>query len=148
MATKVTSSEYFRVSPRATQIGTNRMQASNTGATVTMSASVEYWMFPLPPVCYITGGAIKGSVPSGTIGNTIVQIGTQQDGTLIATLTVSGTAVLSTRFTIISPITVSSSDDLSPYQQPVIIKAVSQTSDTASVSFYLLLEYVVPGMLP
>ena len=142
-----TSSEYYRVSPRATQFGTNRMQAS-IASTVSASASTEYWMFPLPPKCYVTGGALTGSVPAGTSGNVIIKIGTRETDNQFGTFTVSGTAVLQTRLNIYQPVTVSTSDDVAPYQRAVILTVNSVATSTNSVSLFLLLEYVLPGMLP
>lgn len=147
MATQ-TSSEYYRVQPRAVHVGTNRMQAS-IAETATMSASDELWLFPIPANCFVTGGAIKGSVPSGVSGQAVIKLGTKESDNAFGTYTVSGGAVLNTRLAIYSPATVSSSDDLLPYQRAVIATINSAPSSAStSLSLYVLLEYVMPGNLP
>lgn len=147
MATQ-TSSEYTRVQPRARHVGTNRMQASIV-ETATMSASDELWLFPIPPQCFVTGGAIKGSVPGGVSGQAIIKLGTKESDNAFGTYTVSGGAVLSARLSIVAPVTVSSSDDLLPYQRAVIATINSAPSSAStSLSLYVLLEYTMPGNLP
>lgn len=144
-----TSSEFFRVSPRALHHGVNRMQAS-WDAVLSASASMEYWMFPVPPKCFVTGGVFSASTPgaSDNVG-AVFKIGTAENDAAFGTFTVSGTAVLSAaRLSIYAPITISTSDDVVPYQRPIIITAISTTSSTNSYSFYLMLEYVMPGNLP
>lgn len=143
-----TSSEFYRVSPRSAHTGTNRMGAS-TIAVLSASASMEYWMFPLPPKCIVVGGAItaSGIGASENVGG-VFKVGTAENDSAFGTYTVSGTAVLAQRLNIYAPITVSTSDDVVPYQRPVIITNLSITSSTNSFSFYLMLEYVMPGNLP
>ena len=137
-----TATDYGVYPPRDTQIGTNRMH-TNMVTTISSSASDNMYMFLIPPDCFVVGGAIKASVPSGTSGNTILEIGTPASNTAFATLTLSGTAVLATRLAIYSPVTVSSSgtDALTP----VVISVLSSASTTTSLSIYLLLEYVHIG---
>lgn len=147
MATQ-TSSEYTRVQPRAVHVGTNRMQAS-IAETATMSASDELWLFPIPANCFVVGGAIKGSVPSGVSGQAVVKLGTEESDNAFGTYTISGGAVLSARLSIVAPVTVSSSDDLLPYQRAVIATVNSAPgSASTSLSLYVYLEYVMPGNLP
>jgi len=138
-----TATDYGLIPPRSVHVGTNRMH-TNIITTISSSASDNMYMFLIPQDCFVVGGGIKASVPSGTIGNTILQIGTPANETLFGTYTLSGTAVLSTKFsTLISPVTVSSSgtDALTP----VVIAVLSSTTTTTSLSIYLLLEYVMPG---
>jgi hypothetical protein len=138
-----TATDYGVYPPRGVQIGTNRMH-TNIITTISASASDNLYMFQIPPDCFVVGGGIKGSVPSGTIGNIILEIGTPSANTAFGTYTLSGTAVLSTKFTtMISPVTVSSSgtDALCP----VVISVLSATTSTTSLSIYLLLEYCLPG---
>ncbi len=140
-----TSTDYGVYPPRAVQVGTNRMH-SNIVTTISSSASDNMYMFPIPQECFVVGGGIKASVPTGTIGNTILEIGIPSNNTLFGTYTLSGTAVLATKFSsIISPITVSSSgtDALTP----VVISVLSSTTTTTSLSIYLILEYVLPGII-
>lgn len=140
-----TASDYGANTPRAVHTGTNRMHAQIITATpVSSSASDNMYMFMIPPDCLVVGGGIKGSVPSGTIGNTILKIGTPASDAAFGTYTLSGTAVLSTKFTsMISPVTVSSSGTDAP--TPVVIAVNSSTTSTTSLSIYLILEYVMPG---
>lgn len=148
MATAQTSSEFFRVSPRAGHMATNRMQAS-IASTLSQSASEEYWMFPIPAKCFVVGGAITGSQPSGASGQAIVQLGTQENRTYFGTYTISGGARTQTRLAIYAPITVSTSDDVVPYYQPVIASILSTgATATTSLSIYVFLEYTMPGNLP
>jgi hypothetical protein len=137
-----TATDYGVYPPRAVHIGTNRMHA-NIVATNTVSVSDNYYFFQLPPECLITGGAIKGSLPSGTSGQAVLKIGTLANDTLIATMTLSGGAVLATRLPIYSPITQSSSgtDGL----VPIVVAVNAAPSATTSLSLYLLLEYTMPG---
>lgn len=150
MPVRITSSEYFRVSPRFNHAAISRMQASNAQAN-SMSASDESWMFPIPANCYVVGGAIKGSVPSGTSTQWIVKVGTNRGDDIFGTYTISSGASLAQRLNIFAPVTVTQSDDVLPYWTPVIITTISGaagTSATSSGSLYLLLEYVMPGNLP
>lgn len=148
MATAQTSSEFFRSSPRAVHVGTNRMQAS-IASTFSQSASEEYWMFPIPAKCFVVGGAITGSQPSGATGQAIIQLGTNENRTAFGTYTISGGARTATRLAIFAPVTVSTSDDLVPYYQPVVASVLSTgATATTSLSIFVFLEYVMPGNLP
>lgn len=138
-----TATDYGVYPPRGTQIGVNRMH-TNIITTISASASDNLYMFQIPPDCFVVSGGIKASVPSGTTGNIILEIGTVASNTAFGTYTLSGTAVLSTKFTtMISPVTVSSSgtDALCP----VVISVLSAATSTTSLSIYLILEYVLPG---
>jgi len=138
-----TATDYGVYPPRAVHVGTNRMHA-NIVTTISASASDNMFMFQIPQDCFVVGGGIKASVPSGTIGNVILEIGTPASNTLFGTYTLSGTAVLSTKFaTMISPVTVSSSG--TDAITPVVISVLSATTSTTSLSIYLILEYVLPG---
>lgn len=140
-----TATDYGVYPPRAVQVGTNRMHA-NIITTISASASDNMYMFQIPPDCFVVGGGIKAAVPTGTIGNIILEIGTPANNTAFGTYTLSGTAVLATKFaTMISPVTVSSSgtDALCP----VVISVLSATTSTTSLSIYLILEYVLPGII-
>lgn len=136
----------FGVYPaRAVQVGTNRMH-TNIVSSISASASDNLYMFPIPPECMVVGGAIKASVPTGTTGNIILEIGTPANNTAFGTFTLSGTAVLATKFTsLIAPVTVSSSGTDAP--TPVVISVLSAATSTTSLSIYLLLEYVLPGII-
>lgn len=145
MATQ-TASDFNTNTPRAVHVGRNRMEATCVMATpLSSSASDEMFMFAVPPKCLVLAGGWKASVPSGTSGNVIFKIGTRESDNAIATVTVSGTAVSSANFTIVSPITLSTSDDVQPYQRAIIATVVSGATSTTSVSLYLTLEYVLPG---
>lgn len=140
-----TATDYSLYPPRAVQVGTNRMH-TNIVTTISASASDNMYMFPIPPDCFVVGGGIKASVPTGTTGNIILEVGTPANNTAFGTFTLSGTAVLATKFTsLISPVTVSSSgtDALTP----VVISVLSAATSTTSLSIYLLLEYVLPGII-
>jgi hypothetical protein len=140
-----TATDYGFYPPRAVQVGANRMHA-NIITTISASASDNMYMFQIPPDCFVVGGGIKASVPTGTSGNIILEIGTPANNTAFGTYTLSGTAVLATKFaTMISPVTVSSSgtDALTP----VVISVLSAATSTTSLSIYLLLEYVLPGII-
>lgn len=140
-----TATDYGLYPPRSVQVGTNRMH-TNIITTISSSASDNLYMFQIPVECFVVGGGIKASVPAGTIGNTILQIGIPSNETLFGTYTLSGTAVLSTKFTtLISPVTVSSSGTDAPL--PVVIAVLSSTTTTTSLSIYLILEYVMPGII-
>ena len=140
-----TATDYGVYPPRAVQVGTNRMH-TNIVTTISASASDNLIMFNIPNDCLVVGGGIKGSVPSGTSGNIILQIGIGGNETLFGVYTLSGTAVLSTKFTtMISPVTVSSSGTDAP--QPVQIAVLSAATSTTSLSIYLLIEYVMPGII-
>ena len=92
-------------------------------------------------------GGIKASAPTGTTGNIVIlEVGTPANNTAFGTFTLSGTAVLATKFnTLISPVTVSSSG--TDAQTPVVISVLSAATSTTSLSIYLILEYVVPGII-
>lgn len=140
-----TATDYGVYPPRANFNTPNRMH-TNIVTTISASASDNMYMFPIPPNCLVVAGGIKASVPSGTTGNIVLQVGTPASPTLFATYTLSGTAVLATKFTsLISPVTVTSSgtDALTP----VVISVNSAATSTTSVSIYLLLEYVLPGVI-
>ncbi len=137
-----TATDYGVYPPRATQIGPNIMHA-NMVTTISASASDNMYMFPIPPECFIVAGAIKASVPTGTTGNIILEVGIPNNNVLVGTFTLSGTAVLATTFNIYSPITVSSSGTDAP--TPVVISVLSAASTTTSVSIYLRLNYIMPG---
>lgn len=140
-----TATDYGLYPPRAVHIGTNRMH-SNIVTSISSSASDNLFMFPIPPECFVVGGGIKASVPAGTTGNTVLQVGTPANPTAFGTFTLSGTAVLSTKFTnMISPVTVSSSGTDAP--TPVVISVNSSATSTTSLSIYLGLEYVMPGII-
>lgn len=140
-----TATDYGVYPPRAVQVGPNIMH-TNIVTTISASASDNLYMFPIPPNCFIVAGGIKASVPSGTIGNIILEVGIPSSNTLVGTFTLSGTAVLSTNFTsLISPITVSSSG--TDAQCPVVISVLSATTSTTSLSIYLRLNYVMPGIV-
>lgn len=140
-----TATDYGMYPPRQVQVGTNRMHA-NIITTISASASDNLTFFNIPPDCFVVGGGIKASVPTGTTGNIILQIGIPSNETIFGTFTLSGTAVLATKFTnMISPVTVSSSG--TDTQTPVIIAVLSSATSTTSLSVYLLLEYVVPGII-
>lgn len=145
MATLTTSDFNVNI-PRAVHVGVNRMEGQIIPAAPwSASASDEVFMFAIPPKCLVVGGSIKSSVPSGTSGNVVFKIGTREKDDAFGTYTVSGTAVLASKLNIYSPITVSTSDDVQPYQRAVIATVVSGASATTSVSLYLQLEYVLPG---
>lgn len=138
-----TATDFGLYPPRAVHVGTNRMH-TNMITTISSSASDNMYMFQIPNDCFVVGGGIKASVPTGTIGNTILEIGIVANNTLFGTYTLSGTAVLSTKFTtMISPVTVSSSGTDAP--TAVVISVLSSTTTTTSLSIYLMLEYVMPG---
>lgn len=140
-----TATDYGLYPPRAVQVGPNMMH-TNIVTSISASASDNMYMFPIPPECFVTGGGIKASVPTGTTGNIVLQVGTPANPTQFATYTLSGTAVLSTNFTnLISPITVSSSGTDSP--TPVVISVNSAASSTTSLSIYLRLDYRMPGVI-
>jgi len=143
MATQ-TSSDYGLIPPRTVHVGTNRM-SGNLIATISASASDENFMFPIPPKCVAVGGALTGSVPSGTSGNLVFKVGTREDDDAFGTYTLSGTARLQTRLNIYAPVTVSTSDDVVPYQRAVIVTTNSAATSTTSYSLHLTLEYVMPG---
>jgi hypothetical protein len=92
-----TATDYGLYPPRAVHIGTNRMHA-NIVTTISASASDNMYMFPIPPDCFVVGGGIKASVPAGTTGNVVLQVGTPANPTAFGTFTLSGTAVLATKF--------------------------------------------------
>lgn len=140
-----TATDYGVYPPRAVQVGANRMH-TNIITTISASASDNMYMFQIPPDCFVVGGGIKASVPSGTSGNIVLKIGTPASDSAFGTYTLSGTAVLATKFTtMISPVTVSSSgtDALTP----VVIAVNSAATSTTSLSIYLLLEYCLPGII-
>ena len=139
-----TATDYGVYPPRSVHIGENRMH-TNMVTTISASASDNMYMFKIPNECLVTGGAIKGSVPSGTSGNLVLKIGTPADDDAFATITLSGTAVLATRLAIYSPVTVSSSG--TGAETPVVIAVNSAATTTTSLSIYLLLEYVMPGVI-
>lgn len=140
-----TTTDYGLYPPRAVHIGTNRMH-SNIVTSISASASDNLYMFPIPPDCFVVGGAIKASVPTGTTGNIILQVGTPANETAFGIFTLSGTAVLATKFTnLLSPVTVSSSGTDAP--TPVVIAVLSAATSTTSLSIYLLAEYVMPGTI-
>ena len=138
-----TATDFALYPPRAVHVGVNRMH-TNMITTISASASDNMYMFQIPSECMVVGGGIKASVPSGTIGNVILEIGIVANNTLFGVYTLSGTAVLSTKFsTMISPVTVSSSGTDAPVA--CVISVLSATTSTTSLSIYLLLEYVMPG---
>lgn len=140
-----TATDYGLYPPRSVHVSTNRMHA-NIVTTISASASDNMYMFQIPPDCFVVNGGIKASVPSGTSGNIVLQVGTPSSAAPFGTFTLSGTAVLSTKFTaLISPVTVSSSgtDALCP----VVISVNSAATSTTSLSIYLMLEYVMPGVI-
>lgn len=140
-----TATDYGVYPPREVQVGPNIMH-TNIITTISASASDNLYMFPIPQECFVVSGGIKASVPSGTIGNIILEVGIPSNNTLFGTFTLSGTAVLSTLFTqMISPVTVSSSG--TDAQTPVVISVLSATTSTTSLSIYLRLNYVVPGVV-
>jgi hypothetical protein len=139
-----TTTDYGLYPPRAVHIGTNRMHSNIVTPSVRPRRTI--YMFPIPPDCLVVGGGIKGSVPAGTTGNIVLQVGTPAAPTAFGTFTLSGTAVLATKFTaLISPVTVSSSGTDAP--TPVVISVNSAATSTTSLSIYLILEYVVPGII-
>jgi hypothetical protein len=149
MATQ-TSSTYAVNPPRAHHVGENRMHGTAVSGLTpnTLSASDELWLFPIPARCLVTGGMIRGSLPAaGVTGQTVIKLGTREDDDYFGTYTVSGGAALPpTRLSLAGIITVSASDDFLPYQQPVIATVNSApTTATASLSLYVVLEYVMPG---
>lgn len=147
MATQ-TASDFNVNIPRAVHVGQNRMEATCIMATpLSSSASDEMFMFALPPKCFVISGGIKMSVPSGTSGNVIVKLGTRESDSAFGTVTVSGTAVTSSKLTFVSAVTVSTSDDVQPYQRAVIATVNSSATATTSLSIYLTLDYIMPGNL-
>jgi hypothetical protein len=147
MAHTTISSTLWPSNPRAAHVGTNRMHGTLVW-TLSQSASEEGWLFAIPANCLVTGGALKGSQPaSGVSGQTILKLGTQELDNAFGTYTVSGAASISTRLSIYSPVTVSTSDDVVPYQRAVIATITSGPSVTVSLSLYVLLEYVMPGVI-
>jgi hypothetical protein len=150
MATQ-TSSDFNTYSPRAVQVGTNRMHAAivtPTSAGVSISASDELWMVPIPPSCFVVGGSIKASQPAGTTGQTVIKLGTKESDNCFGTYTVSGTVQLAAKLSIFSPVTVSTSDDVSPHQRAVLATInASPTTQTTSLSLYVQIEYVMPGII-
>lgn len=148
MATQ-TSSDFNTYAPRAVQVGINRMHASITtpvSAGLSLSASDELWMVPIPPSCFVVGGSIKASQPSGTTGQTIIKLGTKESDSMFGTYTVSGTTALLTNLAIFSPVTVSTSDDVSPHQRAVIATInATPTTQTTSLSLYVQIVYTMPG---
>ena len=145
-----TATDFYLYPPRASDQATNRMHTVIV-TTISASASQQYYMFPIPNDCMVVGGGITASVPSGTIGNTILQVGwgngsAAANETAFGVFTLSGTAVLSTKFSsLVHPATVSSSG--ADAQTACIITVLSVTTSTTSLSIYLLLEYVMPGTL-
>ena len=145
MATQ-TASDFNTNIPRAVHVGTNRMEATCImAAPLSSSASDEMFMFALPPKCLVVSGGIKMSVPSGTSGNVVVKLGTRESDNMFGTVTVSGTAVTSSKLTFVSAQTVSTSDDVQPFQRAVIATVNSSATSTTSLSIYLSLDYVMPG---
>lgn len=139
-----TATDYGVYPPRSVQVGPNIMHA-NIVTTISASASDNMYMFPIPPECFVTAGAMKASVPTGTTGNIILEVGTPANNTLFGTFTLSGTAVLAQTFNVYAPITVSSSGTDAP--TPVVISVLSSATSTTSLSIYLRLVYVMPGIV-
>lgn len=140
-----TTTDFGLYPPRSVHVGTNRMH-SNLISSISASASDNLYFFQIPPDCFVVGGGIKASVPAGTTGNIVLKIGTPAVDNAFGTFTLSGTAVLATKFTnMIAPVTISSSgtDALTP----VVIAVNSAATSTMSLSIYLLLEYVMPGII-
>jgi len=145
MATQTASDFNINV-PRAVHVGINRMEATCImAAPLSSSASDEMFMFALPAKCLVVSGGIKMSVPSATSGNVVVKLGTRESDNAFGTITVSGTAVTSSKLTFVSAVTVSTSDDIQPYQRAVIATVNSAATSTTSLSIYLTREYVMPG---
>ena len=140
-----TATDFGVYPPRSVQVGQNIMHANIT-TTISASASDNMYMFLIPPECLVIDGRMKAAVPSGTTGNVILEVGTPANNTAFGTFTLSGTAVLSTQFpNLISAVTVSSSG--TDAMTPVVISVLSAATSTTSVSIYLQLRYVLPGIL-
>src|SRR6185312_4141564 len=104
-----TATDFGSQPVRQVHIGSNLQQTSII-TTISASASDNLYMLQIPHDCAVTFVGIKASVPTGTSGNVVLKIGTPANDTLFsAGITLSGTAVLASSLTIISPITVSSS---------------------------------------
>lgn len=139
-----TATDYGLYPPRAVHVGSNRMH-TNMVTTISASASDNMYMFPIPSDCMVVGGKISASAPSGLTTNVILEIGILSNNTLFGTYTVSGSAALALTAFNFAPKTVSSSGTDAP--QAVIISALSAGTSTTSISIYLQLEYVMPGII-
>lgn len=140
-----TATDFGVYPPRQAQIGINFMH-TNIVSTISASASDNLYMFLIPQDCFVVDGRMKAAVPTGTTGNIILEVGTVANNTAFGTFTLSGTAVLSTQFpNMISAVTVSSSG--TDAFTPVVISVLSAATSTTSVSIYLQLRYVVPGII-
>jgi hypothetical protein len=120
-------------------------------STLSQSASESYWLFPIPVNAVVIGGEVRGSQPSsGVSGQALIKLGILAGSTvtdnLFGTYTVSGGAALNTA---LNPgkYTVSCSDDLSPYQIPIVATVNSGATATTSLSLYVRLDYVLNGQL-
>ena len=139
-----TATDYGLYPARAVQVGTNRMH-TNMVTTISASASDNMYMFPIPADCMVVGGKISASAPSGLTTNVILEIGILSNNTLFGTYTVSGSAALAITAFNFAPKTVSSSG--TDATQAVIISCLSAGTSTTSISIYLQLNYVMPGII-
>ena len=138
---------YSTMIPRASNYGVNIMQGSIVG-TLSLSASEEYWLFPLPPNCLVVGGVISGSIPGSGIvsgGAAVIKLGTAVTDNLFGTFTISTGAALGKTAITLGVTTLSVSDDHLPYVSDIVATVNSGTTATVSLSLYVELQYVMPG---
>ena len=147
--TTTTKGPFANAQPRQGHRGAN----FNDGyivTTDTISTSAVYQLCQLPDPCYVIGGRISMSVPSGESGNgAIIVLGKGESDATFGTFTVSGSAALA-KTAFWGPFTLSSSGGAAsatnPQFFPVTATVLSGNSTaTTSLSIYVIFEYVSPG---
>ena len=150
MATTHSNGPNASVQPRARH-GSPNYAEGKIVTTTSVSVSEWYTLCQLPDPCYVIGGRISMSIPSGMIGNAVIVLGTAESDATFGTFTVSGSAALA-KTAFWGPFTLSSSGGAAsatnPQFFPVTATVLSGAATaTTSLSIYVILEYVLPGAI-
>lgn len=135
--------------PRAAHRGPNFMDGAVV-STTSQSTSETFVLFQLPDPCFVIRGVIKGTQPSGESGQVVLALGTSKGDATFGTYTLSGTAALAINLTFFGPLTLSSSGGATSATNPQFWPVTATvktavTTQTTSMSLYVMLEYVLPG---
>lgn len=147
MATKTADAAQDYVQPRNNYTGKTTMVANVTANGGTMSVGDVFWMIKVPHGALITDMRWWGRT-SGT-GGVVFSIGTTTSATLFGTATISAThqyIALTTGASATQqfPYQVSLSDDAA-VRHITLAATVASGTATATGSFGLLVEYMMPG---
>lgn len=147
MATKTADAAHDYVQPRAVYSGVTAVVSNYTAGGATISSGDVFWMAKIPNKAVITG--LRGWGRAAGTGGIVFNVGTTGSASLFGPFTISATHQYVSLTTGASatqqfPYAVSLSDDAAQQFVTLTLTVASGTA-TATGSFGLMVEYLMPG---